>query len=183
MMDELQQLEEANLVLLAQEGDAGAFRQLVELYDRRLLYFIRRLLNETEEAFDVLQEVWLRVHRSLHKLRSPRAFRVWIYRIAHAQVMSALRRKRVLVTYEELPLDQVPDVTLTETSFEAADAVHAALETLSLDHRRVLTLRFLEDMSVEDIAFVLECKAGTVKSRLHYAKAALGRRIEEENNG
>ena len=73
MMDEVQQSEEAALVLVAQQGDGEAFRTLVELYDRRLLYFIRRILGETEEAFDVLQEVWLRVHRNLRKLRSTRS--------------------------------------------------------------------------------------------------------------
>ncbi|MBL8851130.1 MAG: sigma-70 family RNA polymerase sigma factor, partial [Planctomycetaceae bacterium] len=60
-----------------------------------------------------------------------------------------------------------------------AELVHAALGALSVDHRRVLTLRFLEDMSIEDIAAVLSCSHGTIKSRLHYAKAALRRRIEE----
>ena len=62
MIDEIQQSEEALLVLQAQQGDGAAFRTLVELYDRRLLYFIRRILDETEEAFDVLQEVPSRAH-------------------------------------------------------------------------------------------------------------------------
>lgn len=179
-MDEFRQSEEA--VLLAQQGDGQAFRTLVELYDRRLLYFIRRILGESEEAFDVLQEVWLRVHRNLHQLRSPRAFRVWLYRIAHDQTISALRRSRRAIPLEEPPLEQVPDVYLPDSIFDAADLVHTALTSLSWDHRRVLTLRFLEDMSIDEIADVLDCSPGTVKSRLHYAKAALGRRIEESTH-
>jgi RNA polymerase sigma-70 factor (ECF subfamily) len=182
-MDEYQHSEEAVIVLLAQQGDGEAFRTLVELYDRRLLYFIRRILDETEEAFDVLQEVWLRVHRNLRNLRSPRAFRVWLYRIAHDQTISALRRSRREIPVEESPLDEVPDVNLTDSIFDTADLVHAALRSVSVDHRRVLTLRFLENMSIEEIANVLDCSAGTVKSRLHYAKAALGRRIEESKHG
>ena len=182
IMDEFQQSEEAVLVLQAQQGDGEAFRTLVELYDRRLLYFIRRILGETEEAFDVLQEVWLSVHHKIQKLRSPRAFRVWIYRIAHDQTISALRRSRRAVPLEEPPLDEVPDVNLPDSIFDAADLVHTAIMSLSLDHRRVLTLRFLEDMSIEEISNVLECSTGTVKSRLHYAKAALGRQIEESKH-
>ena len=181
-MDEFQQLEEAMFVLLAQQGDGEAFRTLVELYDRRLLYFIRRILGETEEAFDVLQEVWLRVHRSLRKLQSPRAFRVWLYRIAHDLAISALRRTRREVQFEEPPLDELPDGNLPDSVFEAVDLVHTALMSLTLAHRSVLTLRFLEDMSIEEISKVLECSPGTIKSRLHYAKAAIGRHVEESKH-
>ncbi len=182
MADVLQQSEEAELVLLAQQGDGAAFRTLVELYDRRLLYFIRRILDQSEEAFDVLQEVWLRVHRDLRGLRSPRAFRVWLYRIAHDRTIAALRRNRRTIPLEELPPGEVPVVDLPDSIFEAADLVHVALTALSVDHRRVLTLRFLEDMSIQEIADVMKCTTGTVKSRLHYAKAALGRRIRGSNN-
>jgi RNA polymerase sigma-70 factor (ECF subfamily) len=84
---------------------------------------------------------------------------------------------------EESSLDDVPDVNLPDSIFDVADLVHAGLRSLSIDHRRVLTLRFLENMSIEEIANVLQCSSGTVKSRLHYAKAALCRRIEEHKHG
>ncbi len=74
---------EADTVDRARRGDGEAFRTLVEAYDRRLLYFVRRLLGDSEEAFDVVQQIWLHVHRHLCSLRTPRAFRVWLYRIAH----------------------------------------------------------------------------------------------------
>jgi RNA polymerase sigma-70 factor (ECF subfamily) len=83
---------------------------------------------------------------------------------------------------EELPLDQVPDITSPDSELDAADVVHAALRALSLDHRRVLTLHFLEDMSVEEVAEVLATNTGTVKSRLHYARAAMRRWIEEREH-
>ena len=172
--------EEQLTVILAQQGDGEAVRQLVELYDRRLLYFLRRILGETEDAFDVLQMVWLTVHRNLRKLKSPRAFRVWVYQIAHAQAISHYRkitRQQILV--EEWGRNTPTEQLVDETPFENAEIVHLALNALSVDHRRLLTLRFLEDMSLEDIAEVLQCRSGTVKSRLHYAKTALRRRIEE----
>ncbi len=177
---ELLQSGERRNVILAMHGDGAAFRALVEAYDRRLLYFIRRILGESDEGFDVLQSVWLMVHRSLRKLNSPSAFRVWLYRIAHAQSVSALRKKtRLPIIFEEIETCEVSEESLNETAFDNAELVHVALGALSMDHRRVLTLRFLEDMDIAEIAEVLECSQGTVKSRLYYAREALRRRIEE----
>jgi len=177
----LQQIQERLLVLCAQAGNRDAFSRLVDLYDRRLLYFIRRILGETEDALDVLQSVWLSVHRKLGKLKAPDAFRVWLYRIAHDQAITELRRK----SRRPLPIDDaetmpaVDGASVDEAAFDNAELVHVALADLSFDHRRVLTLRFLEDLSIEEIAEVVGLNAGTVKSRLHYAKLALRLRIEE----
>ena len=183
MHDRLEQFEEALLVLKAQQGDRGAFHALVEQYDRRLLYFIRRMLADPDEACDVLQRVWLIVFRQLQRLQTAHAFRVWLYRIAHDQTISVLRKKRVQISIEDRPLDGVPDDSLREAAFETAEALHRALQSLSVDHSRVLTLRFLEEMSIDEIAAVLDCSPGTIKSRLHYARAALRRRIEEDEHG
>ena len=183
MHDGLGQFEEALLVLKAQQGDRAAFRALVEQYDRRLLYFVRRMLDDPDDAFDVLQRVWLEVFRKLPRLHAPQAFRVWLYRFAHDQAISWLRKKRVQIAIEDLPLNGVPDDCPGAAAFETAEALHVALQSLSVDHRRVLTLRFLEDMSIEEIATVLDCSPGTIKSRLHYARAALRRRIEEDEHG
>jgi RNA polymerase sigma-70 factor (ECF subfamily) len=179
--NDAREIEEQRTILLAQQGDRDAFRRLLDLYDERLLYFVRRILGEADGALDVLQAVWLTVHRSLWKLRSPTAFRVWVYRIAHDRAVSELRRKvRRPVLLEDIPAGPPPDPACgDDAAFEDAELVHAALLGLSVDHRRVLTLRFLEDMPIEEIAEVVGCGAGTVKSRLHYAKAALRRRIEE----
>ena len=77
----------------------------------------------------------------------------------------------------------VSDASVDDAAFENAELVHQANCTgLSVDHRRVLTLRFLEDMTIEEIAEVVGCSPGTVKSRLHYAKLALRRRIEAPND-
>lgn len=178
---QLEQKEEALNVALAQQKNPLAFRALVELYDRRLLYFVRRLLGESEEVFDVVQSIWLQVHRSLHKLASPHAFRIWLYKIAHGQVVTVLRKQgshNPLAIVNEQTID-VPDQSQDLQLLENAEQVHVALQDLSVDHRRVLVLRFMEEMSVEEIAEVLACNVGTVKSRLHYAKEALRKRIQE----
>lgn len=167
----------------AQQGDEDAFTILIDRYDRRLLYYVRRLLNEVDEAFDVVQSTWLAAYRRLGKLRSPKAFRVWIFRIAHDQSVSALRRKGIRPASGTMDLQpvEVMDGHLqpVEEALENAQLVHHALPQISLEHRQVLTLRFLEDMTLEEISEVLDCPAGTIKSRLHYAKLALRCRIEE----
>ena len=99
------------------------------------------------------------MHRRLRTLRAPAAFRVWVYRIAHDQAVSELRRKtRRPVLLEDIPAGPPPDPTRDDdAAFEDAELVHAALLGLSVDHRRVLTLRFLEEMPVEEIAAVVGC--------------------------
>lgn len=176
---------ERETVLLAQTGDRGAFSQLVDAYDRRLLYFVRRILGEEDAAFDVLQTVWLTVHRKLRGLQSANAFRVWLYRIAHDQAVSELRRRsRRPLPIEEVEIgDDSQDENSSESIFDNAELVHVGLQRLSVDQRRILTLRFLEDMQVKEIAEVLGCHDGTVKSRLHHARRALRRQIEEIQDG
>ncbi|MBL8851601.1 MAG: hypothetical protein JNG89_18100, partial [Planctomycetaceae bacterium] len=102
--------EETLLVLLAQSGDRGAFRTLVDRYDRRLLYFVRRIVNEAEDSYDIVQAVWMQVHRKLGSLRAPQAFRVWIYRIAHDQAVVVLRKRtRQPIVVDDTPLETIAD--------------------------------------------------------------------------
>ena len=173
------------LVLRAQTGSAEAYRALFERYNDRLLYYARRMLSNVAEAEDVVQETWLSVIRNLARLEEPGAFRTWLYRIARNGAVSRLRK-----AHREVPFDD--DIEVVEEDEEEnqggeevfenvdAEALHAALESLSPAHRDVLTLRFLEDLSYEDIADVVECGIGTVRSRIHYAKKSLRRRLSFE---
>lgn len=171
-------------ILLAQQGHREALSVLIDSYDQRLLYFVRRILGETDGALDILQSVWLTVHRKLGKLKSPDAFRVWLYRIAHDLTVTELRGKsKRPISVEDVESSQIEDdPNVRESAFENAELVHIGMQSLSVDHRRVLTLRFLEDMTIEEIAEVVGSTSGTIKSRLHYAKAALRQRIEELTN-
>jgi RNA polymerase sigma-70 factor, ECF subfamily len=170
---------EREWVLRARRGDVDAFNRLIDLYDRRLLYFILRFVPDGETALDVLQDVWLILFRRLPRLRAPEAFRVWLYQVAHDRVIDLLRRRRReaqahevlrngLVDYEDGP----------EERLEQVELVHHALDRLSPEHREVLLLRFLEGLSLEETAATLRLPQGTVKSRLHYARLALRRQVE-----
>ena len=176
-------IQEKLLVLRAQAREADAFARLVARYDRRLLYYLHRLLGNDADREDVLQEVWLRVFLKIATLHTPEAFRVWLYKIAHDVAMSRLRqRKRNGVTSwsEEIVGDVAERSEWDELELlDRADLVHKALGQLSLPHREVLTLRFLEELDLSEIAQVVGCSIGTVKSRLHYAKAAVRQLLED----
>ena len=169
-----EQIYERLLVVRAQAGDETAFAELVERYSPRLRYFLRKLLASADGAEDALQDVWLSVFRHLPRLADPQALVAWLYRIARDQAFGRLRKLRK----GEQPLDErtVADVpTADENDFSVEDAarIHAALDALPPEQREVLVLRFLEEMTYEQIASVVGCQLGTVRSRIHYAKQAL----------
>ena len=169
---------EALLVVRAQLGDQQAFMELVARYQRRLLYYLRRFRGGPSVAEDTLQEVWLVAIRKLKSLRDPRRFRPWLYGIARHKALQTLERKPVTESLIEEPPG---GEEIEESSFLAvyAENLHAALERLPLLHKEVLVLRFLESMSYEEMAQVLGCEFGTVKSRLHYAKRMLRQTLQE----
>lgn len=173
MTDQADQLYERLLVIRAQAGDDSALGELVERYSPRLRYFLRKLLSSADGAEDTLQDVWLDVIRQMSRLSDPGALRAWLYRIARDRAFRRLRK----FGREIQPLDDAMliDGTMDEAAFTAEDAaqIHTALDRLPAEHREVLVLRFLEDMTYEEIAGIVNCQLGTVRSRLFYAKRAL----------
>jgi RNA polymerase sigma-70 factor, ECF subfamily len=167
-------LRSAWLVLRYRRGDDSAMEEMVALWERPLYYFVRRLVRSEEDAWDALQEVWCQVVRKIGQLRDPQALATWLYQIAHNAAVSGRRRQPAL---EPLPADDDPGMADDGEDHWLptldARAIHEALAELSLPHREVLTLRFLEDFSLGEIAEITGITLGTVKSRLHYAKQAI----------
>jgi RNA polymerase sigma-70 factor (ECF subfamily) len=176
-------IREKLLVVRAQDRDEQAFHELVTRYERRILYYIHRLLGNDADLADVLQEIWLRVFLRISTLRAPEAFRVWLYRIAHDVAIIQLRKSKRHPVTSQGDTHAAEAVTTNDwnecDSLENAELVHAALGRLSLPHREVLTLRFLEGLDLSEIAQVVGCSVGTVKSRIHYAKSAMRSLLEE----
>jgi RNA polymerase sigma-70 factor (ECF subfamily) len=169
------------LALRCRRGDRAALEELIRTWELRLLYFIRRLVRDETDAWDVFQETWVRVLRGIGSLSEPGSLAPWLYRVARN---TALRHAQSSAPPHE-SLEDHPDALASDPGadsldFTDAEQVHRGLLALSLPHREVLTLFFLEDLSVEEVATVLGVPAGTVKSRLHYAKRALRKAIAEE---
>jgi len=168
------------LVVRCQVGGADAFTELVTLCQPRLRAFLYKLLANRQNIDDLAQDVWLEVFRALSRLNDPAAFLPWFYRIARNRAFRALRSNRAAVgSIDEIEaMDEHED----EPEFTAADAqaVHAAMDRLIPEHREVLLLRFIEDMSYDEIARVVDCPIGTVRSRVHNAKLRLRKIIETE---
>jgi RNA polymerase sigma-70 factor, ECF subfamily len=184
--DELERTRELLHVIMAQQGEPEAFRWLVDRYEQRLLYFIRRIVDDGDRALDVLQEVWMRVFRRISTLRTPEAFRVWLYRVARDKAIDQIRGDR---RHKDAVGESIDDSTVAASDnseglerIENVELIHRLLERLTPAHREIVTLRFLEQMALDDIAAVVGCSIGTVKSRLHYALRRLQAGIEEENH-
>jgi RNA polymerase sigma-70 factor (ECF subfamily) len=179
MTDQAEQIYERLLVVRAQAGDEAAFAELVERYSPRLRYFLRKLLASADGADDALQDVWLDVFRHLPRLADPQALVAWLYRIARDRAFGRLRKagRAEQLADEGAVIDQA---TAEEDEFSPEDAqrIHAALDALPPEQREVLVLRFLEEMSYEEIARVVGCQIGTVRSRIFYGKQTLRRILE-----
>ena len=178
MTDQADAIYERLLVVRAQSGDDAAFAELVERYSPKLRYFLRKLLSSADGAEDALQDVWLAVLRHLPRLDAPAALRTWLYRIARDRAFARLRKRKLVqqpLAEAELVDCQEDEVSLSP---DEAAAVHAALDQLPAEQREVLVLRFLEDLSYEEIARVIGCQIGTVRSRLHYGKRALHKALD-----
>jgi RNA polymerase sigma-70 factor, ECF subfamily len=176
MTDSAERLYERILILRGQTGDEAAFAELVEKYHLRLRYYLRKMLGDAHQADDALQDIWLDVFRALPRLQDAGAFPAWLFRIARDRAYRVLRRRASSQSLDESTVAS-PDA---EESFspEDAAAIHTALDRLTPEHREVLILRFIEDMSYDKIAAVASVPVGTVRSRLHNAKRELRRLLE-----
>lgn len=184
---------DALLVDRAKRGDVRAFEMLVVKYQRRIERLIGRMVRDVDLVQDIAQESFIRAYRALPQFRGESAFYTWLYRIA---VNTA---KKALVELKRDPL--VSESTLTSSddgeetsrvenelsdgatpeamlaSKEIAAAVNAAIEALSEELRQAITLREIEGLSYEEIAEVMNCPIGTVRSRIFRAREAIALRL------
>jgi len=169
-----QRTRDAWIALRCQSGETSAFRELVAEMERPLLYFATKLLADEDEALDVLQKTWLRAFRTIHRLEEPQYLRAWLYQIARGLAIDQLRKRasaqRLEHEYAELQTE-----ANDEPEFDQEDvaAVHRALDKLDPHVREVLLLHFLEDLPIAEVATIVGCPEGTVKSRLHHGKRLL----------
>jgi RNA polymerase sigma factor (sigma-70 family) len=178
-MDPIEAARQRTLILRCQLGSRPALEELYLSYNQPLGYYLRRLLN-CDDSADVEQEVWLAVIRRIGRLRAPEAFVVWVYQIARSKAINRLAERSALMSLGEEDLEIPADEPEAEFTPDDAAAVHGALAQLNTAHREVLVLRFMENLSYEQIAEVIGCKVGSVRSRLHHAKLALRNQLKKE---
>lgn len=175
-------------------GDARAFEMLVVKYQRRIERLIGRMVRDTDLVQDIAQETFIRAYRAIPKFRGESAFYTWLYRIAINTAKKALvdLKRDPLVTESaragrdddgdetsrvenELSDGETPEALLA--SKQVAAAVNSAIEDLSQDLRQAITLREIDGLSYEDIAAVMNCPIGTVRSRIFRAREAIAERL------
>jgi RNA polymerase sigma-70 factor (ECF subfamily) len=184
---------DAALVARVKQGDVRAFEMLVVKYQRRIERLIGRMVRDSDLVADIAQETFIRAYRALPQFRGESAFYTWLYRIAVNTAKKALvdLKRDPLVTEAALSVGDDEDETSRRglepsdvatpdallASKEIAAAVNSAIEALSEDLRQAITLREIEGLSYEEIADVMNCPIGTVRSRIFRAREAIAQRL------
>ncbi|WP_284615566.1 RNA polymerase sigma factor RpoE [Aquabacterium humicola] len=189
-------VDQADVLLVdrAKRGDTRAFEMLVVKYQRRIERLIARMVRDVDLVQDIAQETFIRAYRALPQFRGESAFYTWLYRIAVNTAKKALvdlKRDPLVVesalasvsddddetsrVERELTDGATPEAVLA--SKEIAETVNAAIAALSEDLRQAITLREIEGLSYEEIAEMMNCPIGTVRSRIFRAREAIAQRL------
>jgi len=185
---------DAPLVERVKRGDTRAFEMLVVKYQRRIERLIGRMVRDADLVQDIAQESFIRAYRALPNFRGESAFYTWLYRIAVNTAKKALMElKRDPLIFEtalasrddddetsrvenELTTGESPESIMA--SKQIAATVNEAIEALSVDLRQAITLREIEGLSYEEIAGIMNCPIGTVRSRIFRAREAIAQRLK-----
>jgi len=181
------------LMVKVRKADASAFDELYQRYSKRLLYYFYKMLNGDEEkAQDFLQDVFLKIFEKSNNFDSNRSFSNWIFAIAHNMCRNEYRRREVRKNHVDgIEIDQIINsvdqnythpLERTEQN-EFMTALFAALKNFDVISNSTFILRYQEQMSIKQIAEILDCREGTVKSRLFYTAKKLAVKLKGFNPG
>jgi RNA polymerase sigma factor RpoE len=178
--------DEMALVRRAQEGDMGAYDDLVRRYQERIYATLYHMTSNHEDANDLAQDAFIKAYQALKSFKGGSSFYTWVYRIAVNKTINFLkqRKNRTQISLNDLDFnaehdpdlmalisDKTPrrDINLAELQ----EKLNEAMQKLSDDHRLVVTLHDVQGQSHEEIAEIMDCNIGTVRSRLFYARQQL----------
>ena len=183
---DLQHEDDESLVRRTQHGDASAFDMLVERYKERLYATVYHMTANHEDANDLVQEAFIKAFKSLRSFRGQSSFYTWVYRIAVNRTINFIKRRKNRNQYSlddvDSSIQSDPDLVemmshVTPRREAGLAELHAklneALQELSEPHRAVVTMHDVQGMTHADIARVMRCSEGTVRSRLFYARQQL----------
>ena len=187
------------LVQQAQEGHLDAFDELIRLFQGRIYNLAYRMVNNHADASDLTQEIFVKLHRSLGKFRGESRFSTWLYAVAANHCRSGLRKSRRTAFFEGRSLDEPLDTSEPDARRLVEPVASGASPALAMEHqelgarigavvaglpedlRSVLVLRDMQGMEYEEIARVLDCELGTVKSRLWRARFRVKEALKSKN--
>ena len=185
-------MTEKELVRAAQRGDDSAFEELVRTYEKRVYHLALRMCGNVDDAYEVAQEAFLSAWKGMRFFRGDSSFSTWLYRLTSNAAIDFLRRQRrqggsdgVSLDDEDTFLevaDPAPSPHQQAERLELRDALARGLGALSPEHRQVLLLRELQDLTYEEIAAALELDLGTVKSRIARAREKLRKYLVASGN-
>jgi RNA polymerase sigma-70 factor (ECF subfamily) len=180
-----------DLINRVKQKDMEAFKQLYDLYREKVFFTAYSVLKDKALAEDALQEVFIKVYTRINDLKVAYRFDAWIYRIAVNASRDIYARKRDIIFSpiddEEGNFIEIPDTSEDSLPEEVVLNREASKEMMKIiydlpEHHRVpLVLFYFNNMSIEDIAFTMECSSGTIKSRLHNGKKTLRQRLIKDN--
>jgi RNA polymerase sigma-70 factor, ECF subfamily len=183
---------ETRLAKLARNGDRRAFIDLVDLYKDKIYHLAYRMLHNVQESEDIVQETFLRVYTNLHRYDEAQKFSTWIYRIGTNLCIDRLRKRKPSYSLDAEVTDSEgtdwysmlssPDLTpegellLSETQQQVRDAI----DSLPEKYKSAVILRYLHDMSLQEISEVLDMPVTTVKTRVHRGREYLRQKLEKD---
>jgi RNA polymerase sigma-70 factor (ECF subfamily) len=185
-------MTEARLVSLAREGERDAFAELVNIYKGKLFHLAYRMLNNRQEAEDIVQDTFMRTYENLERYDAAHKFSTWIYRIATNLCIDRLRKKKAAFSldadvsegdgldgYSILHAkDPSPEQELILS--ERQQVVHLAMEALPVKYKSAMALKYYHDLSLQEISDILGIPVSTVKTRIHRGRDYLRRRLEKD---
>lgn len=166
------EVEDRDLIARACRGNVEAYNLLVSRWEKRIFNYLNRLVKDREDALDLAQDVFLKAYQNLGKLDDADRFAPWLFRIAHNEAYSLLRRNRpetVLEAHVEGDSWSASATSQRLLPMEVSLAVERALSTLTEDQREAVVLKIYQGFKFEEMAEVLGCPVSTVKSRLYTA--------------
>lgn len=179
--------DDRRLIAVCLSGQRDAFGELVSRYQIRLYNAVGRLVDNPDDASDVVQEAFLNAYQSLHTFKGDAEFFTWLYRIAFNTAISLKRKKRAIISLDAggreggIDPDDHSEYIKPGAALERSEQetqLQDALTRLSHEHREVLVLKDIEGLKYEDIAEILGVPIGTIRSRLHRARLELREILE-----
>ena len=175
------EVEDRDLIAKARRGHVDAYNVLVSRWEKRVFNYLLRLVANREDALDLSQDVFLKAYQNLKKLEDPAKFPGWLFRIAHNEAYSLLRKNR---PDGELAVEpKTGEASARMFPMELSLAVQGALGRLSTDQREAVLLKVYQGFKFEEMAEILACPVSTVKSRLYTALDLLKETLAPVNMG